>query len=386
MFTICIGSVLVFFISKSLPYDTIETNLNHVGVTKEKSENYHKEYDRLYRKEKLDLPLFYFSIIPDYYKADIHVITDPVLKAKIREAQREGYNGDSLWMKPDFAIKYIDQKQTFHFPEFNWHGKENQYHYFIKNFLTLNLGTSNKDGKFIIDKIKPAMNWTFAIILWSILLSIPIAVLWSLYICANPKSFSAKFFKLISSIIPSIPSFWLATIVLIFFTGYSYNMPLFYTPLYSDINDQSLFNVLFHGFRKISPIVFCMMLTDITYLTRLFTFNIEDELKKPYVLALKAKGYRDFYILRKHVFRNILLPFITVATNSLPVAFAGTVIYEVVFNVNGIGRLLHVSIQQADWKIVYCIAMFILILTVFIYQIGDYLYGKADPRINMDKV
>ncbi|MFM2392055.1 MAG: hypothetical protein RLZZ546_32, partial [Bacteroidota bacterium] len=305
---------------------------------------------------------------------------------KVKEAQRKGIAGDSLLRNPSYLPVKSNSYKIFHLPKFIWHGIDNQYWHFLKNTWTLNLGVSDKDGKKIIEKIKPALNWTLSIILWSLILSVPISILWSLQISANPQGISSKIFRVISSVIPAIPSFWLATIVLIFFTGHSYKMPLFYTPLYSNINDHNFFIVLFSGFKKISPILFCMMLTDVAYLTRLFTYNIESEMKKPYVLALKAKGYKEYYILWKHVFRNILLPFITVVTNSIPIAFAGTVIYEVVFNVNGIGRLLHESIQHADWKIVYYIAMFILTMTVIIYLIGDYFYTKADPRINIDKV
>ncbi|MFM2393474.1 MAG: hypothetical protein RLZZ546_1456, partial [Bacteroidota bacterium] len=89
LFTIFVGSIVIFFISKSLPFDGVDAHLNHIGLSKEKSENYLHEYVKNYTEQKLNLPLFFFSILPDHYTKDLHAIADPNLKNKVKEAQRK---------------------------------------------------------------------------------------------------------------------------------------------------------------------------------------------------------------------------------------------------------------------------------------------------------
>jgi peptide/nickel transport system permease protein len=180
----------------------------------------------------------------------------------------------------------------------------------------------------------------------------------------------------------SIPSFWLATMVLIYFNSPEYGMQIFQSPLYVEVEEGNFFSILIYGFSKLSPIIFCICLLDIAYLTRMFLANLSQESQKPYVDILKTRGLSAKVIKLKHLYPNVMLPLVTLIIGSLPLSLAGSLIYEVVFNVPGMGRLLYDSIVGADWKVVYSIILLVFFLTIILYSIGDLLYEKIDSRIS----
>jgi peptide/nickel transport system permease protein len=78
---------------------------------------------------------------------------------------------------------------------------------------------------------------------------------------------------------------------------------------------------------------------------------------------------------------NVLIPFVTLLVNTIPIALAGSIVYELVFNIPGMGKLLYDAVYNADWNVVYGMVLFIMIITSFVYIIGDIFYKIIDPRV-----
>jgi peptide/nickel transport system permease protein len=109
-----------------------------------------------------------------------------------------------------------------------------------------------------------------------------------------------------------------------------------------------------------------------------------DNLGQDYVRTARAKGLRERDVVLSHVTRNSMIPVVTVIALGAPGIFAGAIVTEQVFKVNGLGQLLITSIQASDVPMVQTLAFVFAVLIVLFNLIADVLYGVLDPRIRYD--
>ncbi|MBK8701976.1 MAG: ABC transporter permease [Saprospiraceae bacterium] len=379
--TILFGSMLIFLLSSYIPADNIETALALGGITPETSSDYERQYEKRYIQSNQHLPLFYFEILPSTHHPNKRAITSKKMRNTITQYEKQGYDCS----KPDQFTKDFDpaqlQKPTFFYPVFQWNGSHNQYHQYLKSLASGNWGYSRTDGLDVRKKAGQALNWTLAIVLVNFTLAIFFSLLLASTLLKKNGSKVDKFAMALFNLIYSIPGFWLATLVLIFLTGNQYGLPIFYTPLYLPMPDQQLSTILTVGFSKIAPVIFCLTVLDIALLSRLLKSKFGEEFSKPYMDVLMSRGIDQNTLIYKHALPNALLPLITILVHSLPASMAGSLVFEVVFNVPGMGRLLYESIQAADWVMMNGITLLLLVLTSFLFLVGDLLYRWADPRV-----
>jgi peptide/nickel transport system permease protein len=106
-----------------------------------------------------------------------------------------------------------------------------------------------------------------------------------------------------------------------------------------------------------------------------------DNLPLDYVRTARAKGLREQLVVLRHVLANSLIPVITLIALGIPTIFAGAIITEQIFRVNGLGELLIRSIQNSDIPVVQALVFIFAALVVLFNLIADILYGFLDPRI-----
>jgi peptide/nickel transport system permease protein len=116
-------------------------------------------------------------------------------------------------------------------------------------------------------------------------------------------------------------------------------------------------------------------------LSRFTRSSVLDNLNQDYVRTARSKGVREQAVLLIHVLRNSMIPVVTVIAMGIPQIFAGAIITEQIFRVNGLGQLLINSIEGADVPLVQTLTFIFAILIVLFNLIADILYGILDPRI-----
>jgi peptide/nickel transport system permease protein len=109
-----------------------------------------------------------------------------------------------------------------------------------------------------------------------------------------------------------------------------------------------------------------------------------ENLNEQYVRTARSKGVGERTVMSRHVLRNSLIPVVTLLALSIPGIFAGAIITENIFRINGLGQLLLVSIGQNDIPMVQSLVFIFAVLTVLFNIIADILYGFLDPRIRYD--
>ena len=107
-----------------------------------------------------------------------------------------------------------------------------------------------------------------------------------------------------------------------------------------------------------------------------------DNLTMDYVRTARAKGVPARDVLFRHVFRNSLLPIITIFATILPVLIAGSIIIEKIFNIEGMGLMAFRAVQNRDYDVVQALAVIAGILNLTGLLIADIAYAIADPRIS----
>lgn len=264
--------------------------------------------------------------------------------------------------------------------------------YSSKGFLRGDFGISYDDKKPVATKIKEAIYWTlimnFFSILISYLISIPLGVrsaLWK----SKGKKVKDNINTTFLFILYSLPSFWIGTILLVFFTTPEYGEWLDWFPTngaqdYNLKNDPNasawakLCDILHH----LTLPIFCITYGSLAYLSRQMRGSMLGVLRQDYIRTAWSKGLGEQKVIWKHAFRNSLFPIITLFSSVFPRALSGSIAIEMIYAVPGMGWLVLASITARDWPVVFTIVMFAAILTMIGNLIADILYAFVDPRIS----
>lgn len=116
------------------------------------------------------------------------------------------------------------------------------------------------------------------------------------------------------------------------------------------------------------------------FLTRIIKASISQELTKPYVLLVRAKGLSGFRLFKNHILKNALIPIVTTVGMQFGALLTGAIITETVFSWQGIGVLLIESIGRRDYPMIQGLIVFITFVYLIIHFLVDLSYFALDPK------
>jgi peptide/nickel transport system permease protein len=271
-------------------------------------------------------------------------------------------------------------------PDIKWYGFDNQYHNWITDFLTLDFGESFIDSRPVADKMGDALRWTLTMNLLAIfiayLLSVPIGVFSAVW---KDSTFD-RVTTLLLFVLYSLPNFWIATMLVVFFTTPEYGMDWFPSLGLGDLPPEAPFWQRFveAGTHLVLP-VFCLAYGALAFISRQVRGGMLNVIRQDYIRTAWAKGLNSQPVIWKHAFSNALFPIITMFASIFPAVFAGSVVIEVIFNIPGMGKLTVDAIFQRDWPVVYTVLMLAAVLTMSGILVADILYATVDPRVSYGK-
>lgn len=178
----------------------------------------------------------------------------------------------------------------------------------------------------------------------------------------------------------SLPSFFLAYLLLRVFAVQLDWLPLQGTAS-GDVMGFNLWDFIWH---MILPML-TIIIGSIGGLMRHTRTNTLEVLNQDYVRTARAKGLSEHKVIYKHVFRNTMVPIVTMTAGIIPSLFGGMMILEDVFAIDGIGRIAYQALQVGDIPLVMGYNMFISILSVLGTFLSDLTYMLVDPRIKISK-
>lgn len=288
---------------------------------------------------------------------------------EIRRAQLQLSNESTLW--------------KLFIPTFRWHGLDNQYHTWLFNFIKGDFGRSYTDGRPVSQKIAKPLKWTLIMNVLALLISYGISIPLGLYIALRKGQFVDRLVTVLLFMFYSLPSFWVGTLLIIFFTNPEYGMDWFPTLGLSALPDDAPASSRFWDttHHLILP-VFCLTYGSLAFITRQMRNSSDVELNKLYALSAKARGFSNNYIAWRHILKNAIFPIITLFAAVIPALFAGSFVVEFIFNIPGMGLLTISAIQNSDWPVVYTVMMLSSVVTIIGILIADLLYVLINPRVS----
>ncbi len=315
----------------------------------------------------------------------------------------------NLFQKLEFAINSAPQLQPFtanlqalhnawnnivlnkatyqkYIPVMHWYGLQNQYNHWLVNFLKGDFGLSYQDMRPVSAILSSAIKWTMGISLASILLAYLIAIPLGVSSAVRKGSRREKATTTGLFMLYSLPNFWIATILIIFFCGGDW-WSWFPAPGAAPVPDDApfLYKISQGAYRLILPL-FCWTYTSLAFISRQMRGGMLNVIGQDYIRTAKAKGLSENVIIWKHAMRNSLLPIITLFANVFPLIISGSVVIETIFSIPGMGQISYNALLANDYPVVFTVTMFAATLTLAGTLIADILYAAIDPRISFAKL
>ena len=433
--------MLAFLLSRLVPGDGASAMLSLQGVDTG-SAVASQEYRNHYLALGLDKPYFYFSVNPDFYPPTINGIVEPTRREEISTLLEQKIPSESIENFLQARDRYLEEikehpdgaapeftdvqravlfkrqlpeirlfveslnpifklmtsygplsasiegmessKRTWYLPVIRWHGTQNQFHQWFTEIIRGNTGISYRDGRPVSEKIVSALKWTFTLLLLNILVSLVISLPSGLLAGFKAGGRFDRISHVFWLILYTMPVFWLASLLILYFTTPDYKswMNIFPLPGLWLLPEGSSFFASIHHFAKylILPVL-CLAANDIAYLSRIIRDNVIEQKSKLYVLMARARGLSEVYIARHHILPNIMITLITVVGGRISSGFAGALLIEIIFGIPGMGRLIHQSITTADWNVVFSVLLVTGLITFISMLITDIVYAMVNPKI-----
>jgi len=298
--------------------------------------------------------------------------------AEARATQKGGDGGYK-------AGRDIDKKQIEELKKLYGFDKPAHVRYveMLWSFARFDLGRSfmhNKDvWQLIKEKLPVSISlgvWTFLI---SYLISIPLGV-------AKAVREGSRFDAVTTMAVLvgyAIPGFVLGVLLIVLFAGGTYLDWFPLRGLTSDNWDELSWpaRIADYFWHLALPLV-CLVIGSFAVMTMLTKNTFVEEMRKQYVLVARAKGLDHRRVLYKHVFRNALIPLVT----GFPAAFvgaffAGSVLIETLFSLDGLGLLSYEAVIRRDFPVVLGSLYLFTLIGLVVKLISDLLYVVIDPRV-----
>jgi len=254
----------------------------------------------------------------------------------------------------------------------------------IRGDLGISFATNRPVSVLIWEHIGWSLLLTFISIILAYLISLPIGILSA----AKQGSLFDRASAVIVFLLYSMPSFWVATLLLIFFANPDmlWWFPAAGVKPVTGYPDHASF------LTKVSLTLPYLVLPLLAYtygsmafLSRLTRVSMLEVYRQDYIQTARAKGLSERRVIYRHAFRNALLPIITVFANILPAAIGGSVIIESIFTIPGMGLETYKAIIMKDYPMIVGVFTLAGVLTLIAYLLADILYALADPRISFSK-
>ncbi|HJE03091.1 ABC transporter permease [Aliarcobacter thereius] len=254
-----------------------------------------------------------------------------------------------------------------------------QYFSWLFSIINLDFGISFSSGIAVKNEILSRISVTLILNTVSMFFIFVISLYLGIKAALNQNSFFDKFVKQLSLLSFSMPSFYLALILVLIFSIYFEILPI--AGLHSVPNDGSLSYYLDFIWHLILPIFIIVFagIGSLTLYVRALTIEI---LKSDYIFFVKARGLSSKIVLKNYILPNLYPPIITLLGLSLPGIIGGSVILETIFSIDGMGLLFYQSALSHDYPVIMGILIIGAFLTLVGNIIADLVLLKLNPNYN----
>jgi peptide/nickel transport system permease protein len=260
-----------------------------------------------------------------------------------------------------------------------------QYANWLWHVIRLDFGDSFKHHRKVSELIKERLPVTLMLNAIAFLIIYAVSLPVGILAAVKHGRFSDRASSAVFLMLWSLPLFWVGQMLIGYFAGPTFKSWFPPAGLSSSFADQLPFfpwlaDRLWH---LVLP-VFCLTYTGFAYLTKQVRASVLNNLQADYVRTARAKGLSEPAVIFKHVFRNSIIPLITIISTLLPAMLGGSVIIERIFSIPGMGLLAFEAITSRDYNVVMAVATIAGVLNLTGLLLADIAYAVADPRISFE--
>jgi peptide/nickel transport system permease protein len=254
-----------------------------------------------------------------------------------------------------------------------------------KNLLSLDLGISLITREPVLGTILAKLRYSLSLSLVSLALAYAISIPLGVFSAVRRHSRADRALTVGLFMLHSLPSFFVATLLLYFFSeGSNWEHLRFFptggfeSPDFAELTSVGrIRDVVWH---LVLPVV-CLTYGSLAALSRYMRTGLLDVISSDYVRTARAKGLPERMVIGKHALRNGLMPIITLLANLLPAVLGGSVVIEYIFGIPGIGLWTLEAIYTRDYNVIMGVQLLTTVLVLLGLLLADIAYALVDPRI-----
>ena len=242
-----------------------------------------------------------------------------------------------------------------------------QFALWMKGVVQGDFGVSLKNGRQIADIIGDSFPISLKLGLMAMVVALFLGTIFGSTAALMRNKFPDRIIVFFSTLLTAVPSFVLATLLLLVFS-----IKLGWVPVWSATSTNYVLPVI------------ALSAYPMAYITRLSKTSMLDALGQDYIRTARAKGVSKAKMIFKHALRNSLIPVITYAGPQIAYIITGSMVIETVFTIGGLGSKFVTAINDRDYTMIMATTVFLAALMVVATLICDLLYKLVDPRIKYD--
>ena len=257
-------------------------------------------------------------------------------------------------------------------PGISFH-RDNQYGTWMKGLVTGSLGTSN-EGLPIFPEIKRRLPTTIELLIITMIVTVAVGVPFGVISAVYRNSLGDYLARVTAIFGLSIPSFWLATMILVFpQTLWNYAPPIGRTV---DFFDNPVDNL-----RQFGPPAIALAAALAAGIMRLTRSALLEVMRQDYIRTARSKGLQERVVVARHALKNSMIPVVTVLGLQAAALLGGAVIIEQIFSLQGVGAYYFRALFTKDYQVAQTLTLYVGAVVVLMNLMVDVTYAWLDPRI-----
>lgn len=259
---------------------------------------------------------------------------------------------------------------------------------YLRNLSRLDFGVSLVSREPVMATLISKLKYSLTLSVGSLILAYAISIPLGIFSAVRKGSLSDKVLTVALFMLYSLPSFFVATLLLHFFSEGSdwAVLRIFPTGGFQsrNVSDLTSFGRLKDLGLHLALPLFCLTYGSLAALSRYMRSGLLDVIRADYVRTARAKGLSERTVIGKHALRNGLLPILTLLAGLLPAVLGGSVIIEYIFGIQGMGLWVIDAIYQRDYNVILAVELLSTILVLVGILLTDLSYALVDPRIRYE--
>ena len=242
----------------------------------------------------------------------------------------------------------------------------------LRGDLGISIISDEPVAKLIWERMPVTISVATAALLLSLVIALPTGIIAAL----RHNTYTDYIFMTLVIVAVSVPSFWLALLLMMLFSAQLKLLPM--------MGWVSIFDNFRQGIQYLILPAVSLAFILAAIVARMTRSSMLEVLREDFIVTALAKGAPKRFIIFKHALKNAFAPVLTIIGFQVGFLLGGTVVIEDIYSIPGVGRLIFSAISNRDYPVVQGCMLMVTAIYVFVNAAVDIAYAYFDPRVSYD--